>query len=365
MRTLADFVRDVDRDRMPGRAPDRPSLRLLVGWGEDVGRQLDRLHARGRFHGEVSPSAIRIGARGARLLRPGDTEAPPEYRDPGRTRELLRDPDAGREACAAHDVYGLGASLYAAVEGGAPGCGHASAFTRPVPDAFAHIVYRALADGAGRYPTSAAMRADLSRLSRLLRAAGDGPIPASDLPGFAGGRAPAPEPLKPWRPRETSRRREVLVRVVVLLLLVAGGVATFLRHGGAAGPASDAPDATESATRAPRTGLTGAVDGFRDHLAELLAATGRTFDARDVPLVVVSDAPIPADLDWPVHPSRALTRRAAGVLREGVSADEVRDTMLAAAPGDDPPAVLWVTRDGPGSARARLYYSGIELETSW
>lgn len=359
MRTLADFVREADRDRTPGRGPDRADLRRLAGWGEDVLRQLDRLHARGRFHGEVSPAAIRVGPRGARLLRPGDTTAPSEYRDPIRAREMLRDPEAARAATAAHDVYGVGASLYAAVEGGPPGCGHASAFTRPVPEAFAHVVYRALADGAGRYPTAAAMRDDLSRLSRLL-AVGDGPVPAAKLPGFAGGTAPAPESLRPWRPRESSRRREVLVRVAVLLLLVAGGVATVLRHGpgaGAEGAPGETATANAPAAAPDPTGLPAVLDGFRDHLGELLAATGRTFDARDVPLVVVSEGPVPAGLDWPVHPSRALTERAAAALHDGVTAAEVRDAMLAAVPGDDLPAVLWLT-DG----RARLYYSGIGLE---
>jgi hypothetical protein len=312
----------------------RRALRVTA----DVVRALSRLHRSGVSHGGVWPGAVEIrGDRAA--LRPPAGPVPPEYRDPERGRELLRDPSRAGKAGPREDVYGAGALLYTLLSGGPPPCGPASRLTRPAPTGVAFVVARALADGATRYPDLRAMRADLDALLRRPETAPEA------LPSFAGGPVARPPRLVPFAVRAARRRRWPAALAMVLL---AGGLVVR------AGLLDPRPP--------PPPDLSAVVASGRAVLGERLGAAGESFPP-DLPLLLVADVPLPGPVPGPVLEAPDLSRRAGRILRQGGSAAELHAALRAARPGEDPPPVLWVAPGRrAGATRVVLSYRGVSIE---
>jgi hypothetical protein len=364
MKSLAEAVTLLHRGRPPSAGLDAADLRKVLGWAMDALKDLRKLHGKGLYHGDVCPAAIRFGGRRVKLDGAGDLKAPREYRDPDRERMLNRDPKAAGRAEPRHDVFGIGATLFALLDGGPPGCGPMTPFTRSVPRAVAYVVYRAMADGPGRYPTADVMQADIRK---LLRRVGRGRFEKAEserLPSFKGGRAARTPTLAPFRSRQKAlagRRASVPLRIAAVLILVLGGVALARRD-----RVSEAPATVEVATVAApvaRPGIAGVVDEWRARLDDRLRSVGGKLDPLDVPLLVVSDVPIRANLHWPRYPSASLTR----TMRRAIDADPapaaVQEALLDAVGRDTLPAVLRVTKKG-GSLSLRFYYRSLLWETS-
>lgn len=318
--------------------------------------ELARLHRRGRFHGGVCPEAVRVGVFGVSLRPPGWCRPPVDYRDPERARTLLRDPKSARLAEPRNDLFGVGALLYAWLEGTPPLCGPASPFARSVPPAAAWIAHRAMAEGPRRYPDARAMRRDVDHLLRAGRRQALAEVRPEELPSWPGGTVRPSRPLRPFHTYPVNRmvppRRRWLAAAALLL------IAVFVIHG--------RDDATEgSRPESVEPGLRGLVVSWREQLDQRLRAAGEELSVKNVPLLVLADVPVSGDLHWPVHPSRPLRDAVRGVLHPGISAAEVQRVLIAVVGEETLPAVLWVTSgEAPGEVRARLYYRGVALTGS-
>jgi len=348
MKTLAETARLLHHARAPMAGLDERDVLRALEWTGDVLRDLERLHRAGALHGGVCPAAVTVRGGRARLAPPGATVPPIEYRDPQRERERIRD-DRRLPAEPRHDVYGVGALLFCILDGGPPTCGPASRPTRPAADAVAYVAARAMAEGSVRYPTARAMREDVSRILRAAKASGLGAVKPEDLPGFSGPVAPAPRPLVSFQVRERRGRRRTRGIVALSLLLVFGSWAFRSLSGG---------PTTEAREPARRAGVQGLADEWRERLGDRLRATGERLHPGAVPLVVVSDVPVPRHLGWPLHPSGSLAAAVRAVLREDVEAREVHEVLLARVGPDTTPAVLWL-RGG----RATLFYRTLRFDS--
>jgi hypothetical protein len=360
MKTLAEATSLFHRGGSHGRGLSEEDLRRVLSWAEAALSDLDRLHGKRLLHGDVCPAAIELSAKGAKLAPRGSVHAPREYRDPDRERLVLRDSRLAEQGEPRHDLFGLGASIFAAIDGGPPSCGGGSPFTRSVPRAVAFVVYRAMADGPGRYPTARLMRDDLRKLLRLAKRRRLEDVAPEDLPSFSGGSAPRVQTLHAFR--APPKRNWSAARAVVVLALAGAAGFLLLRKEVAVSAAPPRP-APAPDFRVHEPGLADRVAEWRDRLDTTLRASGEHLDPVDVPLLVISDLdPLPA-LPWPRHPSKSLADRVRTVLAEDVRPADVQAALLAALKSDTLPAVLWVTPGGmPGQARARLYYRGLAYD---
>jgi serine/threonine protein kinase len=160
-----------------------------------VARALDYAHGRQIIHRNVTPKNILLeaptktvklgdlmlakaleGALARQITRPGEVVGDVAYMSPERTRGL--DDVDGRS-----DLYGLGATVYALLTGRPPFTGATlvekitrirqtepekpTKFQLSIPGRFEGVVMKLLAkDPADRYPTAAALLADLERLAK-------------------------------------------------------------------------------------------------------------------------------------------------------------------------------------------------------
>ena len=359
MRTLNEIIPLIHRGR---ERIARADVETAFDWIADLLDQVEARHRRGDLHGEIGPRAITVAGRQAILLEPGGPVAPPEYRDPEAERGVFR----GDDTRARVDVYGIGATLYALLEGGAPPCGARSPFTRPVPPAAAWIASRAMAEGTARFPTARAMRVDVDRLRRLIASRDPYDVSPSELPSYDGGEAPAgaATPLRSFRPAAVGRRRRrwrVIALGAIVLLLAASGL--WERGNGA--PGSDAPN---HATPGPGTPPTVAmlIETWSAEIDQRLGASGEWFRPGEVPLLVVEDGASMSARDlegWTRMPSRALTDRMREILREEPSAAQVERRLGELLPDRTRPAVLRVSPGAePGTIAVRFLYRGLGFE---
>ncbi|MGW1838321.1 septum formation family protein [Streptomyces sp. NPDC002067] len=257
-----------------GYHPEATSLasRVAAGTPVPVGEAagiglavLDTLtagHFLGVTHGRVSPSAVLLVPEGPEGPEEGDAAAPPrvllsdygpgesgvppaaEYLAP----EQAQDP--GTPATPAADLYALGATLYAAVEGRAP----FTAGERPVrPAAPEHagelteIILKMLSGSPGERPSADTVRAALERAAREdeRREEPDGRGDSGAVPPDATGRpeeAPRrgdfrwPEPLKVTAVLALA----VALAVGVTLMLTTGGITSGDAKGGEKGNTASA-----------------------------------------------------------------------------------------------------------------------------
>jgi len=359
MKTLRETTALLHRTVSPSESLPAEDLRRVLRWLSDVAGDLEKIHREGRDHGALGPDVVRVRGDRARLDRPGRIPAPIEFRDPEteRLRHKASVPDPRLEA--RQDVYGLGALLYFALENGAPPCGSMSGLTRPAPEALGWIVGRALAEGNGRYPTAAAMREDLDRLRRELKG-NDALLPTPEsLPSFEGGELPTPRRLTPYVKAAKRERRGTLALVIVAAIAL--GVFTLVWR--SAGTESPARAEETAVAKAETPALPALLADWRDRLADRLAATGETFDPLEIPVLVVSDVPLPRDLGWSRYPSRRLAEEVRAAFDRGASPAEIRELLERRAGDATVPAALRVTRGAAnGEWQVILDYRGLRFE---
>jgi hypothetical protein len=260
---------------------------------------------------------------------------------------------------ARQDVYGAGSLLYFVLENGAPPCGSRSALTRSVPAALAWIVYRAMADGSGRYPTARAMLEDLGRLRRLARGRSLEAVRPEELPSWRPGESAPPARLTPYRVAARRERRGTFALVLLAALAVAV-LGAFWSRAGSESAVSEVRAAPSAPAEIPT--VRGLLETWRERLADRLSAAGERLDPFRVPLVVASDVRLRGDLGWARHPSARLASEVARAMDGGAAPEEIGSLLRSRAGDATVPAALRVrVGDRPGTLDVVLDYRGLRL----
>lgn len=266
-------------DRLAGAGPLDPAT-VIVG-GLRLTGALARMHNSGLLHRDVRPANVLLDGEGEWLLAEGGvahaarraTAGAGPLHDPRYApRELLGWEDPGPPA----DVYALGATLYALLEGQPPAAAstqggataeYAARLAGPAPlpllvqAPLSALVLRMLA-------VDPADRPGLAEVDQVLRAQ----VPAAQL-----SRVPAPEPLRavpaPPRPRtriavtepdtvERAGRRRVLLAGAAVVVLFFGGAGAVVATSGdrddAPAPLTATPSLAQPTAAPPATQVTGA-----------------------------------------------------------------------------------------------------------
>ena len=186
-------------------------LKVALSLVSDLLRTLDVYHAGGLWHKDVKPDNIIVTGVGAdarahlvdlglvtplRSAMTLTTHGTEYFRDPDLVRMALKGTKVQDIDGTRFDVYAAGAVLYSLLENSFPAHGVLSRLSKKVPDALRWIVQRAMTDYDKRYPSAAAMFADL----RVMMHASDmWAVKPIDLPSMQGkGNEPIPTlvPLK-------------------------------------------------------------------------------------------------------------------------------------------------------------------------
>lgn len=184
---------------------DNAHLREAMGYGQDLLVALDTYHNAELWHKDVKPDNIIIDGRGADarahlvdfgLITPMrsamtlTTHGTEYFRDPELVRQALRGVKVHQIDGSKFDVYAAGAVLFSVIENSFPAHGGLSQITKRCPEAMRWIVRRAMAEYDRRYPSAAAMLADL----RVVMAAADPfTVKPIDLPSVSQGDVAAAE----------------------------------------------------------------------------------------------------------------------------------------------------------------------------
>ncbi|MGA5821760.1 hypothetical protein ACPC54_28315 [Kitasatospora sp. NPDC094028] len=233
-RTLAEVI------AADGPLPPREAARV----GGEVLAALVRGHGAGLVHGAVEPSRVVLeggravlGAFGA-----GPFEGSPGYVAPERA--------AGRPPGPEADLWSLGATLYAAVEGHPPGAGLPPAPHRAGP--LAPVIASLLRADPAQRPGAEWTGHMLDRVAAGFTV---GEATAEALPSREPGGGPTGPGVAPppgGRPA-AARRPGAVVTVVVLALALIGGVVFALVGRGSHHPAATTAPPTPPAATAPST----------------------------------------------------------------------------------------------------------------
>lgn len=195
----------------PREGLDDSQLKHTIGYTDDLLTILDTYHRSGLWHKDVKPDNIIIdgkhGMAKAHLVDFGlvtplrsamtlTTHGTEYFRDPELVRQALRGVKVHQIDGSKFDVYAAGAVLYSMIENSFPAHSGLSQISKRCPDALRWIVRRAMAEYDRRYPSSAAMLADL----RVVMLADDPfKVKPADLPSVKLGDnvepAPIPEPM--------------------------------------------------------------------------------------------------------------------------------------------------------------------------
>lgn len=149
-------------------------LQRAIDFASDLVATLDHYHSSGLWHKDIKPDNIIVSGADNRahlvdfgLLTPLrssmtlTTHGTEYFRDPEMVRMALRGVKVGEVDGAKFDIYGAGAVLYSILENSFPAHGALSQISKRCPDALRLIVRRAMTEYDKRYPTAAAMLADL------------------------------------------------------------------------------------------------------------------------------------------------------------------------------------------------------------
>ncbi len=195
----------------PREGLDDEQLKHTIGYADDLLTILDTYHRSGLWHKDVKPDNIIIdgkhGMAKAHLVDFGlvtplrsamtlTTHGTEYFRDPELVRQALRGVKVHQIDGSKFDVYAAGAVLYSMIENSFPAHSGLSQISKRCPDALRWIVRRAMAEYDRRYPSSAAMLADL----RVVMLADDPfKVKPADLPSVKLGDkvepTPIPEPM--------------------------------------------------------------------------------------------------------------------------------------------------------------------------
>ncbi len=147
-----------------------------MGYMRDLLVALDTYHNNELWHKDVKPDNIIIDGRGAgatahlvdfglvtpmRSAMTLTTHGTEYFRDPELVRQALRGVKVHQIDGSKFDVYAAGAVLYSMIENSFPAHGGLSQITKRCPETLRWITRRAMAEYDRRYPSAAAMLADL------------------------------------------------------------------------------------------------------------------------------------------------------------------------------------------------------------
>jgi serine/threonine-protein kinase len=159
---------------------DDTGLAAAMCYVSDLLRTLDQYHRGGLWHKDVKPDNIIVdltspglaGRGSAHLVDFGlvtplksamtlTTHGTEYFRDPEMVRMALKGVKVAEVDGTKFDLYGAGAVLFAVLENSFPADGSQSQVSKRCPEALRWIIRRAMTDYSKRYPSSAAMLADL------------------------------------------------------------------------------------------------------------------------------------------------------------------------------------------------------------
>jgi len=174
------------------RGLDRRALAKVLGYTSDLCTTLTRFHREGLWHKDIKPTNLLVSNDRLQVVDLGlvtplasaltlTTHGTEYFRDPELVRLAVRGAKVHEVDGVKFDVYSAGAVLFSMLENNFPAHGSLSRLTRPVPEALAFIVRRAMSEVNQRYASAEAMGRDVAT---LLAAADPFSVRPAELPSF-------------------------------------------------------------------------------------------------------------------------------------------------------------------------------------
>jgi serine/threonine protein kinase len=186
----------------------RPEMQEILSYASDLLATLRTYHDGGLWHKDVKPDNVIVSDGHAHLVDFGlvtplrssmtlTTHGTEYFRDPEMVRMALKGVKVHDVDGAKFDLYAVGAVLFSMVENSFPAHGGLSQITRPCPEAVRWIVRRAMTDYDKRYPSAAAMLADIQAVLRASDAFALRPAQLPSVAAIAEPHEPAAAPAMP------------------------------------------------------------------------------------------------------------------------------------------------------------------------